>query len=106
MEQVERMNAPGDPKPDCSFCGTSEQDVRQLVAGPRVLICDECIELCMIIVRDGQASFYLRSPDEYRKLAEDNVRTAEAAGVPRDKAVLAVSRTWLRLAEEAERRSS
>jgi len=103
---VKRMNALADPKPDCSFCGKSEQNVRQLVAGPHAFICDECIELCMMMVRDGQASFYLRSPDEYRKLAEDNVRTAEAAGVPREKALLAVSRTWLRLAEEAERRSS
>jgi hypothetical protein len=58
----------------------------------------------MAIVRDEGGSFYLRSPDEYRKLAQDNIRVAEAAGIPRDKALSAVSRTWLRLAEEAEQR--
>ena len=87
----------------CSFCGKSQHDVRKLVAGPRVFICDECGELCMAMFREDGASFYLRSPDEYRKLADDSVRVAEARGIPRDKALLAVSRTWLRLAEEATR---
>jgi ATP-dependent protease Clp ATPase subunit len=89
--------------PHCSFCGKSQHDVRKLVAGPDVFICDECVELSMAIVREDSSSFYLRSPDEYRILAEDNVRVAKAAGIPSDKALLAVSRTWLRLAEEAER---
>lgn len=38
----------------CSFCGKSEHDVRKLVAGPSVLICNECIELCMDILREEQ----------------------------------------------------
>lgn len=87
----------------CSFCAKSRHQVRKLVAGPGVSICDECVELSMTIFREENSSFYLRSPDEYRILAEDNVRVAEAAGIPRDQALLAVSRTWLRLAEEAER---
>jgi ATP-dependent protease Clp ATPase subunit len=87
----------------CSFCGKSQHEVRKLVAGPRVFICDECAELCMAMFREEGASFYLRSPDEYRKLAENSVRVAEAGGISRDKALLAVSRTWLRLAEEAAR---
>jgi len=90
----------------CSFCGKSQHDVRKLVAGPHVFICDECVELSMTTVRAENASFYLRSPDEYRRLAEDSVRVAVAAGIPRDKALLAVSRTWLRLAEEAARHGS
>lgn len=90
----------------CSFCGKAEHDVRKLVAGPQVFICDECVELSMAIVRDEGTSFYLRSPAEYRKLAQDNVHAAEAAGVPREKALAAVSRTWLRLAQEAEGRQS
>lgn len=95
----------GNPEPVlfCSFCGKRQHDVRKLVAGPHVFICDECIELCMTMVREDGQSFYLRSPDEYRALAENSVRTAEAAGIPRDKALLAVSRSWLRLAEEATR---
>jgi ATP-dependent protease Clp ATPase subunit len=92
--------------PRCSFCGKSEHDVRKLVAGPQVFICDECVEVSMTLVRDEGGSFYLRRPAEYRKLAEDNVRVAEAAGIPRDKALSAVSRTWLRLAEEAETKQS
>jgi hypothetical protein len=87
----------------CSFCRKSQHIVRKLVAGPQVFICDECVELCMVIVREGGSSFYLRTPDEYRKLATDDVRAAEAAGMPIDKALLAVGRTWLRLAEESEK---
>jgi ATP-dependent protease Clp ATPase subunit len=100
------MNAQAEPPHRCSFCAKHEQDVRQLVAGPHAFICDECIELCMTIARDGRTSFYLRTPDEYRKLADDNLRVAQAAGIPREKALLSVQRTWLRLAEEAERRST
>ena len=87
----------------CSFCRKSQHAVRKLVAGPGVFICDECVELCMVIVRENSASFYLRTPDEYRKLAADDVSAAEAAGIPADKALLAVGRTWLRLAEESEK---
>ena len=36
----------------CSFCGKSQHDVRKLIAGPAVYICDECAELCMDIVRE------------------------------------------------------
>jgi hypothetical protein len=59
----------------------------------------------MVIVREDSRSFYLRTPDEYRKLAADDVNAAEAAGIPADKALLAVGRTWLRLAEESEKAS-
>jgi hypothetical protein len=101
------MNVDSDGNPEsnrfCSFCGKSQRDVRKLVAGPRVFICDECIEFGMAIVRVEGGSFYLRSPDEYRNLAEQSVRIAEAAGIPRDKAQLAANLTWLRLAEEAAR---
>ena len=36
----------------CSFCGKPQSQVRRLVAGPGVYICDECIELCMSILND------------------------------------------------------
>jgi streptomycin 6-kinase len=84
----------------CSFCGKTEAAVQRLVAGPHSFICDECIELCMTIVRDDSTSSHLRSAAEYRKLAEESVRAADAAGISREKALLAVSRTWLRLAEQ------
>lgn len=60
----------------------------------------------MTIVREDSTSFYLRSADEYRRLAEDNVSKAEAAGIPKDIALLAVGRTWLRLAEEVSRQTT
>ena len=96
---------PGPPR-HCSLCGKSEHSVRKLVAGPPVFVCDECVELCMVIARGDSTSFYLRTPAEYRKLAADDIRAAEEAGMPTDKAELAVGRTWLRLAEESEKAES
>jgi len=48
----------------CSFCGKSQHEVRKLIAGPSVFICDECIELCNDIIRDesqGEAQAALKS---------------------------------------------
>ncbi|MCB1896482.1 MAG: AAA family ATPase, partial [Rhodocyclaceae bacterium] len=42
----------GDKLLYCSFCGKSQHEVRKLIAGPSVFICDECIELCNDIIRD------------------------------------------------------
>jgi len=36
----------------CSFCGKSQHEVKKLIAGPTVFICDECVELCMDIIRE------------------------------------------------------
>ena len=36
----------------CSFCGKSQHEVRKLIAGPTVFICDECVELCMDIIKE------------------------------------------------------
>jgi ClpX C4-type zinc finger protein len=40
----------------CAFCGKSQHEVRQLIAGPSVFICNECVELCSNIIHDGQRS--------------------------------------------------
>jgi ClpX C4-type zinc finger len=100
--------AEGGPGPPhhCSLCGRGQHSVRKLVGGPHVFICDECVELCMVIARGDSTSFYLRTPAEYRKLAADDIRAAKEAGMPADKAQLAVGRTWLRLAEESEKAES
>ena len=37
----------------CSFCNKSQEQVRKLIAGPNVYICDECIEICSEIIQDG-----------------------------------------------------
>ncbi|HCS23774.1 MAG TPA: ATP-dependent Clp protease ATP-binding subunit ClpX, partial [Rhodospirillaceae bacterium] len=36
----------------CSFCGKSQHEVRKLIAGPNVFICNECVELCMDIIQE------------------------------------------------------
>ncbi|MDB5518015.1 MAG: ATP-dependent Clp protease ATP-binding subunit ClpX [Tardiphaga sp.] len=40
----------------CSVCGKSQHEVRKLIAGPTVFICDECVELCMDIIREENKS--------------------------------------------------
>lgn len=52
----------GEKQPECSFCGKGQYDVKKLIAGPTVFICDECIEICLDIIK------------------EDNIETAIARG--------------------------
>ena len=47
----------------CSFCGKSQHEVRKLIAGPTVFICDECVELCMDIIREEHKSSIVKSGD-------------------------------------------
>ena len=47
----------------CSFCGKSQHEVRKLIAGPTVFICDECVELCMDIIREEHKTTLVRSQD-------------------------------------------
>src|SRR5262245_44497336 len=57
----DKKGASGEKVLYCSFCGKSQHEVKKLIAGPSVFICDECIELCNDIIRDevpaeGQAA--------------------------------------------------
>jgi ATP-dependent Clp protease ATP-binding subunit ClpX len=58
-------NAAGDTKSTlyCSFCGKSQHEVRKLIAGPTVFICDECVELCMDIIREEHKLTFVKSKD-------------------------------------------
>jgi ATP-dependent Clp protease ATP-binding subunit ClpX len=47
----------------CSFCGKSQHEVRKLIAGPTVFICDECVELCMDIIREENKTSMVKSSD-------------------------------------------
>ncbi|MCH8685606.1 ATP-dependent Clp protease ATP-binding subunit ClpX [Pedomonas mirosovicensis] len=47
----------------CSFCGKSQHEVRKLIAGPTVFICDECVELCNDIIREETKSALVKSRD-------------------------------------------
>jgi hypothetical protein len=63
----------------CSFCGKSQHEVRKLIAGPTVFICDECVELCMDIIGEENKSSLTKSrdgiptPKEIRKVLDDYV---------------------------------
>jgi ATP-dependent Clp protease ATP-binding subunit ClpX len=63
----------------CSFCGKSQHEVRKLIAGPTVFICDECVELCMDIIREENKTSLVKSrdgvptPQEIRKVLDDYV---------------------------------
>jgi ATP-dependent Clp protease ATP-binding subunit ClpX len=63
----------------CSFCGKSQHEVRKLIAGPTVFICDECLELCTDIIHEETKSSLEKSrddiptPKELRKVLDDYV---------------------------------
>ena len=63
----------------CSFCGKSQHEVKELIAGPTVFICDECVELCMDIIREEHKSTVTKSnegiptPLEICKILDDYV---------------------------------
>ncbi|RUX02391.1 ATP-dependent Clp protease ATP-binding subunit ClpX, partial [Mesorhizobium sp. M8A.F.Ca.ET.023.01.1.1] len=76
----------------CSFCGKSQHEVRKLIAGPTVFICDECVELCMDIIREENKTSMVKSregvptPQEILKVLDDYV-----IGQPYAKRVLSVA---------------
>jgi ATP-dependent Clp protease ATP-binding subunit ClpX len=59
------MSKSGDTKNTlyCSFCGKSQHEVRKLIAGPTVFICDECVELCMDIIREEHKTHLVKARD-------------------------------------------
>ena len=79
--------ASGDSKSTlyCSFCGKSQHEVRKLIAGPTVFICDECVELCMDIIREETKIAFVKSKDgvptprEIREVLNDYVIGQEHA---------------------------
>jgi ATP-dependent Clp protease ATP-binding subunit ClpX len=76
----------------CSFCGKSQHEVRKLIAGPSVFVCDECVELCNDIIREELEEKQERSrdrlpkPHEIRKVLDEYV-----IGQDRAKKILAVA---------------
>ena len=69
----------------CSFCGKSQHEVRKLIAGPTVFICDECVELCMDIIREENKTAVAKSragvptPQEINAVLDDYVIGQEHA---------------------------
>ena len=76
----------------CSFCGKSQHEVRKLIAGPTVFICDECVELCMDIIKEENKSSLIKhqdgvpTPKDICKVLDDYV-----IGQPFAKEVLSVA---------------
>ena len=63
----------------CSFCGKSQHEVRKLIAGPTVFICDECVELCMDIIKEENKDSFVNNqegvptPQEICKVLDEHV---------------------------------
>lgn len=77
----------------CSFCGKSQHEVRKLIAGPSVFVCDECVELCNDIIREeveeksaGQGDSKLPTPHEINQSLDEYV-----IGQPGAKKILSVA---------------
>ncbi|MFK7901359.1 MAG: ATP-dependent Clp protease ATP-binding subunit ClpX [Nitratireductor sp.] len=76
----------------CSFCGKSQHEVRKLIAGPTVFICDECVELCMDIIREENKTATVKSGEEVPS-PQDILETLDdyVIGQPHAKRVLSVA---------------
>jgi ATP-dependent Clp protease ATP-binding subunit ClpX len=77
---MSKVNGGETKKPlHCTFCGKSQHEVRKLIAGPTVFICDECVELCMDIIGEENKSSLMKSrdgiptPKGIRKVLDDYV---------------------------------
>ena len=89
----------------CSFCGKSQHEVKKLIAGPTVFICDECVELCMDIIREEHKGAVNKhhegvpSPSDINKVLDDYV-----IGQTKAKRILsvAVHNHYKRLANEGK----
>mgnify|MGYP000999179152 CR=1 FL=1 len=76
----------------CSFCGKSQHEVRKLIAGPTVFICDECVELCMDIIREEHKTQLSKSHDGVPTPAEiKNILDEYVIGQERAKRILSVA---------------
>jgi len=92
---ADKKSSPSEKLLYCSFCGKSQHEVKKLIAGPSVFICDECIDLCNEIIRDeaessgaetGISRSDLPSPQEIRDMLNQYV-----IGQERAKKILAVA---------------
>ena len=66
------MAKSGDSRLKCSFCGKSQDQVKKLIAGPEVYICDECVELCNEILEEE----FFENKEEEQEKAEENLKDA------------------------------
>lgn len=82
----DKHNSGGDKLLYCSFCGKSQHEVRKLIAGPSVFVCDECVDLCNDIIREeiqeqeaGSSGGKLPTPHEIKDVLDEYVIGQEKA---------------------------
>src|SRR6516165_3561303 len=76
IEAAGRQQEPTGPKAlYCSFCGKSQHEVRKLIAGPTVYICDGCVELCVDFIREEGTFDKIVSPSRLEQLGDPNSTT-------------------------------
>src|SRR6478736_4170813 len=94
----------------CSFCGKNQREVKKLIAGPTVYICDECIELCNdIIAEEGQKESPSRSSQAIPKPSEIKTTLDQyVIGQERAKRVLSVAvyNHYKRIQHQSERKTT
>jgi ATP-dependent Clp protease ATP-binding subunit ClpX len=89
----------------CSFCGKSQEEVKKLIAGPSVYICDECIELCNDIIaeeyerEEGDANIHIPKPVEIKAILDDYVIGQEKA---KKQLAVAVNSHYKRIESKAD----
>src|SRR6476646_11683698 len=90
---VERRRDESNGNPCCSFCGKAQKEVKKLIAGPTVYICDECIALCNDIIAEevekdepSTGSDPIPKPEEIKQILDEYV-----VGQDRAKKILAVA---------------
>ena len=91
---MSKSNQSGDGKNPlyCSFCGKSQHEVKKLIAGPTVFICDECVELCMDIIREeNKNNSSVEKKDNYTPQEIFNILNDFVIGQSRAKKVLSVA---------------
>lgn len=70
----------------CSFCGKSQDEVRKLIAGPSVFICDECVDLCNDIIREEVQDAAVEEPEDRLPSPEEIKLTLDEYVIGQDKA--------------------
>ena len=90
----------------CSFCGKSQHEVRKLIAGPTVFICDECVELCMDIIKEENKDVFVKNqegvpaPQEICDVLDDYV--IGQTSIAKEVLSVAVHNHYKRLSHEAK----
>jgi ATP-dependent protease Clp ATPase subunit len=65
---------------NCNFCGKSNKEAKKLIAGPNVYICDECVELCVDIIREELDAYFCKKNFGERDMGQTSLIKLERKG--------------------------